>query len=123
VGRRGIRVADLASHDILKEKCENIAAYHSAQLNVFGAQLPMTADELFEYLVGYSEDILPRVCDVPLDLMHVRAEGGAVLFEGAQGTLLDINIGTYPYVTSSSTTAASACICRSCVYSRSDWCD
>lgn len=110
VGRRGIRVADLASHNILKEKCENIAAYHSAQLNVFGTQLPMSADELFDYLVGYSEEILPRVCDVPLDLMQVRAEGGAVLFEGAQGTLLDINIGTYPYVTSSSTTAASACI-------------
>ena len=109
VGRRGIRVADLAHHDILKEKCVQIAAYHKAQLLAFNENLSINADELFDYLLGFSKDILPRVCDVPLDLMQVYAKGGAVLFEGAQGALLDIESGTYPYVTSSCTTAASAC--------------
>jgi len=110
VGRRGIRTADLAHPDILKDKCVQIAKYHQVQLAAFGLELPMTADELFDYLNSFAEMILPRLCDVPIDLMQVHAAGGAVLFEGAQGCLLDINIGTYPFVTSSSTTAASASI-------------
>jgi adenylosuccinate synthase len=109
VGRRGIRAADLAHPDILKEKCENIAKYHAAQLQIFGESLAMNAKELFDYLTGYSQDILPLLCDVPVDLMQVHSHGGAVLFEGAQGAFLDIESGTYPYVTSSCTTAASAC--------------
>ena len=110
VGRRGIRVTDLAHPEILKEKCEQIAKYHQGQLSVLNKSLPITAEELFDYLMSYQELLLTKMCDVPLDLTKVNAEGGAVLFEGAQGALLDINIGTYPYVTSSSTTAASACI-------------
>jgi adenylosuccinate synthase len=109
VGRRGIRAADLAHLDILKDKCSQMAAYHQGQLQVFGESLPMDADELLDYLVSYAKDILPLLCDVPVDLMQVHAHGGAVLFEGAQGALLDIESGTYPFVTSSCTSAASAC--------------
>lgn len=109
VGRRGIRVVDLAHPEILKEKCVQIAKYHQGQLNVFSEDLPMSSEELYEYLMNFQEVLLPKMCDVPLDLMQTHANGGAVLFEGAQGSMLDINIGTYPYVTSSATTAASAC--------------
>ena len=108
VARRGIRVADLHYPNELAEKLRSAMDYHNFVLtNYLGAEAvdyQKTLDEALEF----GEYIEPMKYDVAGLLHQLRKEGKRVLFEGAQGSLLDIDHGTYPYVTSSNTTVGGA---------------
>jgi adenylosuccinate synthase len=107
VGRRAIRVQDLAEPDALMPKIERLLAHHNALRRGLGLE-QIAPETLRGMLMEIAPKILPymdRVWDV---LDHARREGKRILFEGAQGALLDIDHGTYPYVTSSNTVAGQA---------------
>jgi adenylosuccinate synthase len=105
IGRRGIRVCDLADHAALEQEVrENVQAR-----NRLIRESTLDWRPLFEELVRYGERMKPWVADVSLYLASANAEGRPILFEGAQGTLLDIDHGTYPFVTSSNSTIGGVC--------------
>ncbi|MBU2581732.1 MAG: adenylosuccinate synthase [Alphaproteobacteria bacterium] len=107
VGRRAIRVNDLANPDTLGPKIERILAHHNALRRGLGKP-EFKAEDLKAALEDVRGGILPYV-DVVWDLLDkARRAGKRILFEGAQGALLDIDHGTYPFVTSSNTVAAQA---------------
>jgi adenylosuccinate synthase len=109
IARTGIRACDLIHRDTLAEKLEaNLGIKNFLLKNYYGAEeIPFQAT-LDEYL-GYGERLKPYLIDTSGFLNEEINRGAKVLFEGAQGTLLDIDHGTYPYVTSSNTTAGGAC--------------
>jgi adenylosuccinate synthase len=107
VGRRAIRVMDLADLASLKPKLERLLTHHNALRR--GLDLPeFAATTLYDELAAVAPRILPFMDSVWALLDRKRREGKRILFEGAQGALLDIDHGTYPYVTSSNTVAAQA---------------
>lgn len=107
VGRRAVRVADLGDEAALKSKIERLMAHHSALRS--GLDLPpIDGQALLEELMALAPKILPFVRPVWRELEQARKDGKRVLFEGAQGILLDVDHGTYPYVTSSQTVAGQA---------------
>ena len=108
VARRGIRVADLFYPDQLAEKLKAACEYHNFVLaNWLKADTVDYAQVLAEAL-AFGEYVKPMVDDVSTLLVDLRKAGKRILFEGAQGSLLDIDHGTYPYVTSSNTTVGGA---------------
>lgn len=107
VGRRAIRVQDLRTLDTLGEKIDRLLLHHNALRKGLGEPLVDRA-ELVEKLAGIAPSILPFVDVVWEQLDQARRLGKRILFEGAQGALLDIDHGTYPFVTSSNTIAAQA---------------
>ncbi|MEM9678239.1 MAG: adenylosuccinate synthase [Pseudomonadota bacterium] len=107
VGRRAIRVMDLANLDSLPAKIDRLLAHHNALLRGFGRD-EVAADKIFEELRSVADQILPYRETVWKMLDEARRAGRRILFEGAQGTLLDIDHGTYPFVTSSNTVAGQA---------------
>ena len=109
VGRRGIRVCDLRHPDTLKEKVEKMIAHHNVMLTGLGAE-PMDAGEVHQKLMDVAKELLPYCGVVWRELDEARVAGKKILFEGAQGTMLDIDHGTYPFVTSSNIVAAQASI-------------
>ncbi len=109
VARRAIRVCDLADVDILRDKVQNLLAYHNALLKASGGQ-QMSVEEILEPLLAVAPKILPFSTPVWMLLHQLRRDGKRILFEGAQGALLDVDHGTYPYVTSSNTLAGTATI-------------
>jgi adenylosuccinate synthase len=109
VARRAIRVCDLADVDVLREKVEALLAYHNALLKASSGQ-EMKIDDVLKPLLEIAPKILPFATPVWLLLHQLRREGKRILFEGAQGALLDVDHGTYPYVTSSNTLAGTATI-------------
>ncbi|WP_310621465.1 adenylosuccinate synthase [Flexibacterium corallicola] len=107
VGRRAIRVMDLANLETLPAKIERLLTHHNALLKGLG-EPEVSADALFEELSGVADKILPYM-DMSWRLLDkARREGKRLLFEGAQGALLDNDHGTYPFVTSSNTVAGQA---------------
>jgi adenylosuccinate synthase len=105
IGRRGIRVCDLSDHAALEQEVrENVQAR-----NRLIKESTLDWRPLFDQLVKYGERMRPWVADVSLYLANANAEGRPILFEGAQGTLLDIDHGTYPFVTSSNSTIGGVC--------------
>ena len=105
IGRRAIRFGDLGNKSILKEKIEVLLEYHNKILQDLYNQKPQKIDKVFNELIKF-ENLYDKYCVDSQDLMFEWIENGkSILFEGAQGTLLDIDHGTYPFVTSSSTTA------------------
>ena len=107
VGRRAIRVNDLTNLDTLGPKLERILVHHNALRRGLGRP-EFSQDALMAALLEVRDDIIPHV-DVVWDLLDRARRGGKrILFEGAQGALLDIDHGTYPFVTSSNTVAAQA---------------
>ena len=105
IGRRAIRFGDLGNKAILKEKIEVLLEYHNKILQDLYNQKPQKIDKVFNELIKF-ENLYDKYCVDSQDLMFEWIENGkSILFEGAQGTLLDIDHGTYPFVTSSSTTA------------------
>ena len=105
----GVRVLDLCDPARLRDKLRaSICAKNEILTKVFG-QEPLAADPIIDAYIGYGERIAPYVADTSVLLNHALDQGQTVLCEGAQGTLLDIDHGTYPYVTSSNTTAGGAC--------------
>ncbi|MEQ1790525.1 MAG: adenylosuccinate synthase [Rickettsiales bacterium] len=109
IARRAIRVCDLADEDVLRDKVENLLVYHNALLKVNGGQ-EMTIDEILQPLLEIAPKILQFATPVWMLLHQLRREGKRILFEGAQGALLDVDHGTYPYVTSSNTMAGTATV-------------
>lgn len=107
VARRGIRLCDLAHPDLLREKVEKILVHHNALLTGLGAET-MTADDLYTQLMAIAPKILPYAAPVWKLLDEDQKSGKIILFEGAQGLMLDVDHGTYPYVTSSNTLSGNA---------------
>ncbi len=107
VGRRAVRVCDLADDSQLGHQVDRLLAYHNALRKGFGKP-PVDGDALVRSLKEIAPKILPFADPVWRRLAEARRLGKHVLFEGAQGTLLDVDQGTYPYVTSSNTTAGAA---------------
>jgi adenylosuccinate synthase len=109
VGRRAIRVGDLSEPDILALKVNTLLAHHNPLRTGLGKPL-IDAGKLLADLLELAPKILPFAEDVWERLDALRAAGKRILFEGAQATMLDIDHGTYPFVTSSNTVAAQAMI-------------
>ncbi|ODA67582.1 Adenylosuccinate synthetase [Methyloligella halotolerans] len=107
VGRRAIRVMDLADLASLKPKLARILTHHNALRRGLGEE-EIDGDELYDQLAEIAPKVLPYADTVWALLDEKRRTGKRILFEGAQGTLLDIDHGTYPFVTSSNTIAAQA---------------
>lgn len=109
VGRRAIRVGDLSEPDRLKERIDNLLMHHNALLRGYGAA-EIDGEELHHQLTDVAPKILPFVQPVWRRLDEARRSGSRILFEGAQGAMLDIDHGTYPFVTSSNTLAGQAAV-------------
>src|SRR5438105_10058121 len=107
VGRRAIRVCDLARLEDLEPLLDRLCAHHDALRAGFG-EPPVDRERLHNDLAQIAEFVLPFAKPVWRDLDVALREGKRILFEGAQGVLLDVDHGTYPYVTSSNTVAAQA---------------
>jgi adenylosuccinate synthase len=108
VARRGLRVSDLLNPDQFATKLKEVMTYHNFALKQYFRVQPIDFKQVLEETLSIADILKPMVIDVPELLAQLRAEGKNVLFEGAQGTLLDIDQGTYPFVTSSNTTAGGA---------------
>ena len=105
VSRRGIRFADLANATTFAEKLRENLDYHNFTLTGYYAAEALDYQKVLDDALKMGEELLPLMKDVTHDLHERRKAGQNILFEGAQGSLLDIDLGTYPYVTSSNTTA------------------
>jgi adenylosuccinate synthase len=107
--RLGIRVQDLFDEKILRAKIEgSLLSKNQVLVKVFNRRA-VTVDEVVENLMEHAERLRPYVSDTSLILNRALAENKVVLLEGGQGTLLDVDHGTYPFVTSSNPTAGGAC--------------
>lgn len=105
----GFRVMDLLGPGSLSEKLKSrIEAKNALLTRIYGVE-PLDEEEIVAKYAGYAERLRPYATDTSMLLNRALDEGRMVLFEGAQGTLLDIDHGTYPFVTSSNTTAGGAC--------------
>jgi adenylosuccinate synthase len=109
INRQGIRVQDLFDESILRQKVEAALDYKNQVLAKLYNRRAIAADQVLEELLGYADRLRDYVCDTVLILNRAVDEGKVVLFEGGQGTLLDVDHGTYPFVTSSNPTAGGAC--------------
>lgn len=109
VARRGIRVGDLANQPLFENKLRENLAYHNFVLEKFYQAATFNFESLRDESLRLAEQLLPLLEDTGRYLATAMAAGKSVLFEGAQGTLLDVDHGTYPFVTSSSTVAGGAC--------------
>jgi adenylosuccinate synthase len=110
VARRGVRVLDLRHPDKLREVVAKGAENAQARLSRYGSDQVIDCDAVVAQLERLAERLLPLADDVSLTAHRAVKSGASVLLEGAQGSLLDIDHGTYPYVTSSNTTAGGAAI-------------
>ena len=105
VARRALRLSDMANMDRFAEKLKTVLEYHNFALTQYYKVAPVDFDETLALAKTWAEALLPMMADVT-DILHTAREAGEnILFEGAQGSLLDIDHGTYPFVTSSNTTA------------------
>jgi adenylosuccinate synthase len=110
MGRRGLRVADLLDLKLLKKHIENAVHEKNMIAHALFNSEPLDADKMYTEYAQAAEKVAPFVCDAALLLNEALAQGESILFEGAQGTMLDIDHGTYPFVTSSSATSGGAVI-------------
>jgi adenylosuccinate synthase len=108
VARRAVRVADLFQRERFAAKLGEVLDFHNFVLQHYFRQNPVDFQKTLDEQLAYAETLAPLVTDVTLDLDRLRREGANALFEGAQGAMLDVDLGTYPYVTSSNTTAGFA---------------
>jgi adenylosuccinate synthase len=107
-GRRGIRMADLLDREYFEPTVRSLMADHLTRARAFGVEDSLDIDAAVAQYNEAAEAIRPLVCDTAYLLGDAMAAGKSLLFEGAQGTMLDIDHGTYPFVTSSSSCAGGA---------------
>ena len=107
--RRGIRLGDLLHPALFAEKLREAMEYHNFMLQQFHEASPFFYETVREESLAMAERLKPFVTDVGQFIIDTVQAGGSVLFEGAQGSMLDVEHGTYPYVTSSTTVASNAC--------------
>lgn len=105
VARRGLRLGDLFRRETLAARLGEVLDFHNFQLKNYYKAEPVDFQQTLEDALAWAEQLQELVADVPAILHKLRREGADIMFEGAQGSLLDIDHGTYPYVTSSNTTA------------------
>jgi len=108
IARRGIRAADLLNAELFTEKLRELTKFHNFMLTEYYKVPAVDFDTMLADSLELAEHIKPMLIDVAEKLHAYQAKGDNLLFEGAQGALLDIDHGTYPYVTSSNTTAGGA---------------
>jgi adenylosuccinate synthase len=108
IGRRALRVQDLYDPAIFDEKLAEALDYHNFVLTQYLGVQAVSADEVRDQAMALAPQLAPMVADVSNNLHTARKAGHSLLFEGAQGALLDIDHGTYPYVTSSNCVAGAA---------------
>ncbi|MFZ5872233.1 MAG: adenylosuccinate synthase [Actinomycetota bacterium] len=109
INRVGVRVQDLFDEHILRQKVEGALDQKNHLLVKVYNRRAITVDEVVDELLSYADRLAPMVRDTGLELNRALDRGETVLFEGGQATLLDVDHGTYPFVTSSNATAAGAC--------------
>jgi adenylosuccinate synthase len=110
MGRRGLRMADLLDLKLLKTHIENACREKNMIAHALFNSDPLDPDKMYQEYAEASAKVAPFVCDTAALLNRALAQGESVMFEGAQGTMLDIDHGTYPFVTSSSATSGGAVI-------------
>jgi len=110
VGRRAVRVADLFQRERLAGRLGEILDFHNFVLSRYFSAEPVEFERVLEDLLAQAERVRPLVADVTEYLRVEMQRGGNLLFEGAQGALLDVDVGTYPFVTSSNTIAGAAAV-------------
>ncbi|HLV85521.1 MAG TPA: adenylosuccinate synthase [Candidatus Sulfotelmatobacter sp.] len=110
MGRRGLRVADLLDLQLLRKHIENAVREKNMIAHALFNSEPLDADRMYTDYAQAAEKVAPFVCDTAVLLNQALSAGESILFEGAQGTMLDIDHGTYPFVTSSSATSGGAAI-------------
>ncbi len=108
VSRRGIRLGELLDPAHFTERLREVMEYHNFALINYFKMDAVDYQQVLDEALAQGEKIAPMVEDIPGTLHRLRAEGKSIMFEGAQGALLDIDHGTYPYVTSSTTTSGGA---------------
>ncbi len=107
--RRGLKVIDLLNEKVFQEKLQGLLDYHNFVLEQYHGLQPFDINRVFDEFMALGARVKPMVLDVTTALYKHQSQGHHILFEGAQGALLDVDHGTYPYVTSSNTTAGGAC--------------
>lgn len=110
MARRGLRVADLLDAELMRKHIENACKEKNNIVHALYNTEPLDAEEIFKEYAKVAEDVRPFVADTAQLLNHALRKGDSIMFEGAQGTMLDIDHGTYPFVTSSSATSGGAVI-------------
>lgn len=108
IGRRAIKLFDCFHEDVFREKVSALVQYHNFLLEKEYQQAPVDPSQIIQQTLRIFNRIKPMVEDVTLSLNTLLKSGGNILFEGAQGAMLDVDHGTYPYVTSSNTAAGNA---------------
>lgn len=108
IARRGLRMADLLNPARFADQLRELAAYHNFLLSHYYDAEIIPVNIVLDEMMSFAERLKPMLADVSAMLSNLREGGANLLFEGAQGTWLDIDQGTYPYVTSSNTTAGAA---------------
>ncbi len=108
-GRRGIRVADALVPEVLKQRIERNLEEANRVIVLYGRE-PLRSDEIFEEISALAERLRPFVCETSHFFSEARKQNKKILLEGAQATLLDVDHGTYPFVTSSNPTAGGASV-------------
>lgn len=109
VSRVGLRVVDILSESLLKEKLTEVLEWKNFLITEYYKEKPISFDEAYQTCLEYRGLLLPYVDDTAIRINQALKDGKNVLFEGAQGVGLDIDFGTYPYVTSSNPFSAGAC--------------
>lgn len=110
VSRIGIRAQDLLDESILRQKVEGALNQKNQMLVKLYNRKAIDVDEIVEYFMGYADRLTPMLIDAELELNQALDAGKSVLMEGGQATMLDVDHGTYPFVTSSNPTAGGACV-------------
>lgn len=105
VARRGLRLGDLMHPERFAAKLGEVLIYHNFVLQHYFKEEPVDFQQVLDECMAYAEELRPMVTDTTAYLHSLRKQGANIMFEGAQGSLLDIDHGTYPFVTSSNTTA------------------
>lgn len=108
VARRAVRVGDLLHRERFAAKLGETLDYHNFVLKQYFGVAAIDFQQTLEQYLGYAQNLAPMVNDVTARIQRLRHESENLLFEGAQGTLLDVDVGTYPFVTSSNTIAGGA---------------
>jgi len=109
IGRRGIRMADLLDRAYFRDCVRELIEHHEKRARAFGIDDEIDVDDIAARYAEAAERMRPMICDTSALLNRAMRDGKNLLFEGAQGTMLDIDHGTYPFVTSSSSSAGGAC--------------
>jgi adenylosuccinate synthase len=109
ISRRGLKLGEIFHREHLASRLGEVMDYHNFALQHYFKADPVDYQQVLDETLSLAEELVPLIGDVPEILDQHRRRGDNVMFEGAQGALLDIDHGTYPFVTSSNTTAGGAC--------------